>query len=301
MNLGQFDQSEYIFLKAIQYIHEDPSLLLPNPAHDFATETSNLLETDFLYKLAQLYLFRSENSVQYRNKYEKMEVEKFIHQLLQKSIEYFEKSIQSNTSTNTNVDAYFGIGVCLQRLGETDKAIQQFEKIVNEIDKTFYAAYLSLGDIYYFKKEFKDAAGYYKEFVEHYQDFCDQISKQGDRAINRESIYFETLLKLGLSHIQIRDYHMSIILFTKLLEIEGLPIQWKAIAHNKRGFCYLKIGEYNKCIAEQTSAINYSDKYIDAYRDRAIAFELIGKYQDAAEDNRQREFLTRAKFVATNK
>lgn len=69
------------------------------------------------------------------------------------------------------------------------------------------------------------------------------------------------------------------------------------MAYNKRGFAYYRMYNWNKCVEDNTKAIQLDPKLYQAYRDRSDSYDCLGLEKEAKEDKRMYEYLLREKFM----
>jgi tetratricopeptide (TPR) repeat protein len=56
------------------------------------------------------------------------------------------------------------------------------------------------------------------------------------------------------------------------------------MAFNGRGYAWMRLGQYQKAIADFTEAIRLNPKYANAYQNRAAAYRALGQTAQADED-----------------
>lgn len=78
----------------------------------------------------------------------------------QKAADYY--ALYFNTPSQVTRDDYYAYGYCLYKTGEFDKAIIQFNRVVNENDELSQIALLNMGDCYLKTEKFKHAQNAFK-------------------------------------------------------------------------------------------------------------------------------------------
>ncbi|MCM1416854.1 MAG: tetratricopeptide repeat protein [bacterium] len=88
----------------------------------------------------------------------------------------------------------------------------------------------------------------------------------------------------GLELYNLGEYEEAIVLYDKAIDLEDKDIRDIEVCYYNRGRAYFKLGNYQKAIGDYSIAIEISpqSKY---YKDRAVAYEMIGETEKAALDN----------------
>lgn len=88
----------------------------------------------------------------------------------------------------------------------------------------------------------------------------------------------------GLELYNLGEYEEAIVLYDKAIDLENKDIEDIEVCYYNRGRAYFQLGNYQKAIGDYTMAIEISpqSKY---YKDRAIAYEMIGDSENALLDN----------------
>lgn len=239
-------------------------------------------------------------------------------QILKDAIEL----IDSREKDTQNCDVLYAKGILYEELSKIlpvtrvtereqylENAVQNYKKML-EIDPTQYHAMMNAGDCCC--KLGKDAEGlsYYNLFIDNF----DEILKDGrfkTKNLDVFSMYVDIIVKLGIAYAKFEDYKMAIKQFgicisfiDQVLQHNSAPNAaalrfYKVAALNKRGICFLRQHEYWKCVNDNTEAINIDNTYFPAFRDRAAAYEALGKLDLAKEDKVQCEYLKRKYAVST--
>ncbi|KAL9648937.1 hypothetical protein ABK040_008317 [Willaertia magna] len=190
----------------------------------------------------------------------------------------------------------------------TELALKDFEKVLI-INPKKYEAELNLGDCYARLQKEREALSRYSSFLDHFGDFFNNCVKKG-KNIDCTELYIETIVKVGLQSMKTNDFPMAIQYYTFAIEfinqnlnkfpkkIEILK-KYKVISLNKRGWCHYRRTEWWKCIDDNTEAIQLDNTFFPAFRDRAEAYECLGKDDLAKEDKVMCEYLKR-KYAVEN-
>ncbi len=175
-----------------------------------------------------------------------------------------------------------------------DQAIPLYSKAI-EVDPTYAEAYVNIGLIYYYKRDYRQAIKNYNE-AERYRPDLSEISLNransyramgfNDMAINEysESLHLKetpegfynrgnVYLAQGKNALAISDYSKAI----------GLRPSY-ADAYNNRGNVYFNIGDYDNALSDYTSSIMIDPKGANAYYNRAMIYAKKRDYFNALRD-----------------
>lgn len=92
----------------------------------------------------------------------------------EKSLLYYE--VYYSSPSQLNRDDYYAYGYCLYKTGQYDKAVDQFNKVINEKDALTQIALLNMGDCYLKTEKFKYAQNAFKNASQF--DFSEDIKEE---------------------------------------------------------------------------------------------------------------------------
>lgn len=88
-----------------------------------------------------------------------------------------------------STEAHYNLGYYYQNIYNTEKAINEYNTIINDIDSSYFPAYYNIGFIKMnFSKDYKEAINYFT------------------KAINHRSNYYEAFHNRGFCHEQLKQY-----------------------------------------------------------------------------------------------
>ncbi len=178
-----------------------------------------------------------------------------------KTFEYADKALKID---NLNAKADFIKGMAYKDLGDTAKAVRNFQ-IAVEKDQEYFHAYMQLGLMYSVKHNFL-AVDYFNNALN----------------INPQSI--EALYSLAFFYQENGEYNKAIEKYTTLLQIDT---KYK-YAHYNLGYIHLVyLQVYNVAAKHFTDAINCDPNYAEAYYNRGYCYELLGNIKFARDDYQQ--------------
>ena len=92
------------------------------------------------------------------------------------------------------------------------------------------------------------------------------------------------------------DPNQALDYLTKAISLESGIAKF----HNNRGLAYNQLGKYQQAIEDFDQAINLDPKNADVYHNRGIAYTRLGKFQEAIEDFNQAVHLDPKDAAAYN-
>ncbi|KAG2393724.1 hypothetical protein C9374_007255 [Naegleria lovaniensis] len=239
-------------------------------------------------------------------------------QILKDAIEL----IDSREKDTQNCDVLYAKGILFEELAKIlpvtrvtereqylDSAVQLYKKML-QIDPTQYHAMMNAGDCCCKLGKDSEGLSYYNLFIDNFDEIIKDSASKTKR-LDYFAMYVDIIVKLGIAYTKFEDYDMAIKQFgicisfiDKVLKHNSAPNattlrSYKVAALNKRGICFLRKHEYWKCVNDNSDAINIDNTYFPAFRDRAAAYESLGKLDLAKEDKVQCEYLKRKFAIST--
>jgi tetratricopeptide (TPR) repeat protein len=175
-----------------------------------------------------------------------------------KAMENFDKAITLDPNDNL---AYINRGVIFDKAGQFDKAIESYGKAVQS-NPGDYKAYFNRGLLF-------DRMGNIPEAIEDFQR-ATRLNANDPRVHNN----------LGILYSKARMYDRSIAALNNAIALEpGNPV-----TYNNRGLSYTYSGQYNKAIEDFSKAILLDHNYASAYFNRGDAYLRLGNKERAISD-----------------
>ena len=110
------------------------------------------------------------------------------------------------------------------------------------------------------------------------------LSKWPQRKIALGLSMVIVLIPLGIcAHQQVSYWNNSFTLFSHAIEVT----QNNYIAYNNLGVAYDKLGRYQDAIEDYKQAIRIKPDYAEAHFNLGVAYGKLGRYQDAIESYKQ--------------
>jgi tetratricopeptide (TPR) repeat protein len=195
------------------------------------------------------------------NAYLKLGELEFYFKEYQKSFEFINKALELDPK---NAKAFFMRGMSYKEMGDTAKAVKNFQIAVRN-DQEYYHAFIQLGLIYATKHN-PLAADYYNNALK----------------LNHKST--EVYYDLGLYYQENEQYNKAIEAYTALLKIDP---KFKA-AHYNLGYIHLVyLMVYDVAARHFSDAINCDPNYAEAWYNRGYCYELLGNVMQAKADYQQ--------------
>jgi tetratricopeptide (TPR) repeat protein len=283
---------------------------------------------DFLiYKIWNTYLKRYESQIvkaKAKDDLIREHLEKFNEEKIQRSKhlnkqdkralsdillakEYFDQAFDSKDDQETVkflslaieahpwfVEAYYNRGVVFQNIGETEKALADFNRVL-ELDHENLSAYNNRGAIYRVLKEYDKALADYSEAIALNPEYSKAYNNRGNvymemeqfdkalidysKAIELNPKYVQAYINLGNVYTKQKEYEKALQEYQRAIEIDPEF----AYAYFSRGSVYQELMEYEKALADYSKAIELNSEFADAYCNRSYVYKKMKKYDLARE------------------
>jgi len=175
-----------------------------------------------------------------------------------------------------HLPSHANIGVIFKQLGETDKAIKCFKKLI-EINSRYEQAYNNLGVIFNEINDDKNAISYFEKAIEIKPNYADAHYNLGvvykknkksqmalicfKKAIQIQPDHANAYYNLGIIFDEFGDLEKEINSFKKATEIQRNHTN----AHYNLGLAFIKSGDRIKAINCFKETIKMKPNYSDAY------------------------------------
>ena len=179
----------------------------------------------------------------------------------EKAIFYYEKVIEID---NENGDAYYDRGIANVDLGRYEEAIADFDKAIELNEKDGWS-YCNRGAV-------KAKLGRYEEAIADFDKAIELNEKDGASYCNR-----------GRAKARLGRYEEAIVDYSKAIEID----RENKCAYCERAEIKAKLGRYEEVIADYDEAIKINKECIenkDFYRQRGNAKAHLNRYEEAIVD-----------------
>jgi tetratricopeptide (TPR) repeat protein len=201
-------------------------------------------------------------------------------------------------SDKENIIAMYNLGVCYSDIGNFDKSIELFEKVIDKLDNDkknllYESSLYNLANQYVFKKDFKKALELFEIILKHNPKswdslynagyICMNFLKEYDKAIN----YFETLIRFGslnksaiyslaISYMSKGDFFKSIETFEYLMRL----VPDFSYTYYNLGYLYDKISQRDKSYFYYDKFINLKKTSPDEYKLSKIARRRLREFEN---------------------
>ncbi|MGB2728304.1 MAG: tetratricopeptide repeat protein [Halobacteriota archaeon] len=184
------------------------------------------------------------------------------------AITYFEflEKIATDGEIKENVrkhltDAYNNRGTAYGKKGEFDRAIEDFDKVI-ELNPEYASAYYNRGLTYSNLKRDKEAIADYNKAIE--------LDPKYAYAYNNRGTAYRNLKR---DEEAIADYNKAIELNPNF-----------AYAYNNRGTAYSNLKKYEEALEDYNKAVELDPNFAMAYNNRGVAYYKLEKYRKAKGD-----------------
>jgi spermidine synthase len=153
------------------------------------------------------------------------------------------------TRNNSYSDAYNSSGTAYAKLGQYQRAIEDFNQAIR-LEPDDALAYNSRGFAY-------NQLGQYQLAV---KDFNQAIRLEPDDALAYNS--------RGFAYNQLSQYQLALDDFNKAISLQPDDVA----AYNNRGVAYTQLGQYQLALDDFNKAISLKSNYADAYANRGVTY-----------------------------
>ena len=157
--------------------------------------------------------------------------------------------------------AYYNRGVAFYRVGQMDRAIEDYSKAI-ALDPSYSKAYANRGFV------FEKIAQPDKAIADY------------DRAIVLNPLDAQTYNNRGVFFERAGELDKAISNYDKVIELNSDEAQ----SYNNRGVVFERMGRYNRAIADYDKAIALNPSNADVYFNRGNAYDEIGRSDKAIAD-----------------
>jgi tetratricopeptide (TPR) repeat protein len=169
-------------------------------------------------------------------------------------------------------EAYFWKGMIYLEETNYKLAISSFQTAI-EVDPSYYAAYLQLGQLY---------GGAFKDTLQ-----TDDAKKMAvsylSNAVEVDSFNDEALYARALLYQNLQDWERAKLDYDRILKV--YPTQVDALYN--RGVCFFALKNWKNSEKDFTQILQFDSTYAPALKGRAMAFEEMGDLFQSARDYRK--------------
>ena len=165
-----------------------------------------------------------------------------------------------------NLEARLNLGLTYYRLGESEKAIAEYNEVIKR-DRHDYRAYYNRGLAHFALKDYPAAIADYNLALMSNQEITEQ---------QRTLIYSDR----GVTYLILEDYQNGIINFNQAINSE--PNNYSA--YFNRGCAHHRLKNYLAAIEDYTQVIQINPDLTQAYVNRAMLHHKLGRNNNAFED-----------------
>ena len=81
---------------------------------------------------------------------------------------------------------------------------------------------------------------------------------------------------IGLVYRMMQDFEAAALIYSKEIEYSSQP----SSGHNKRAFCYAKLGRYTEAISDYSASIELEKNNCHAYHNRGICLQKLERFKE---------------------
>lgn len=149
-------------------------------------------------------------------------------------------------------------GVALGKIGQIDKAMEDFNKAIS-LNPSFAEAYNNRSTVYRMTGRIQEAI------------------KDLNEAIRWNPSFAEAYNTRGVTFVQTGQFDKAIADFNRVIDLEPAFTN----AYNNRGAAYGALGQYDKAMRDVTMAIKLNPSYADAYHTLGNVYLAQGSFDEA--------------------
>ncbi len=165
-----------------------------------------------------------------------------------------------------NLEARLNLGLAYYRLGESEKAIAEYNKVIKS-DRQDYRAYYNRGLAHFAVKDYPAAIADYNLALISNQEITEQ---------QKTLIYNDR----GVTYVILEDYQNAIANFNQAINLE--PNNYSA--YFNRGCAYHRQKNYLAALEDFTEVIQLNPDLTQAYVNRGMLHHKLGRNNNAFED-----------------
>ena len=158
-------------------------------------------------------------------------------------------------------DAYYNRGTAYAEKGDFDRAIEDFDKVL-ELNPEDAAAYFNRGTAH-------SALNQHEKAIENY-----------NKAIELDPNLAMAYNNRGLAYYSLNKHDEAMAEYNKAIELD----QNLALAYNNRALGYYSLNKHDEAIAEYNKAIELDPNLAMAYNNRGLAYYSLNKHDEAMAD-----------------
>ena len=141
------------------------------------------------------------------------------------------------------------------------------------------------------KEQYALAVAAFNQFYTKFPEYYREVGATRD-AVDSEFVFADTLFKRGYCYLQLGDAGYSMEDFSTLIAASNHGY-YKDKAYHFRAKLFAKKADWWRVIEDNTMALTLNPEMMNAYKDRAIAFDFLGEDKRAEEDRKQYHLLQR--------
>jgi tetratricopeptide (TPR) repeat protein len=198
--------------------------------------------------------------------------------------------------------AYYKRGVAYRDVKNYDQALSDYSEAIRLYPKFGYA-YNSRSVVYIEQKKnyaaaisdatnalrynpSLDSAYYNRGLAYFYQKTYDASLADFNQVIRFKPDDVDAHYYRGRIYYDIENYSQAIVNFSRVISLNPKDVE----AYRYRGICYYNLDNYQSAIVDYTEAIRLQPS-VNSYKNRALAYEAIGRNDLAAADRRRAQQL----------
>lgn len=175
---------------------------------------------------------------------------------------------------NKTPEVYIGMGACHQKLNETTKALECYQKAI-ALDKNNFTAYYYTGIIYDDKNNYDKAREYYNKALALKPE--NKEVKDSILYVNRTQA--EELVKSSLTDYSGKKYNAALIKLNKAISLDNK----NANAYYYRAMNNEACSKKESAIADYKKAVTLAPELTISYYAIALNYDFMKKYKEASE------------------
>jgi len=167
------------------------------------------------------------------------------------------------------------------------------------VDGSFVPAVRALAMLYQRRHQWQEAVAAYSVLL----DKLPELTRTGIPDVSSIELLSEAALARGMCYLSLSDPQMALLDFTALIalgeqhqkqqqqqqlqpELAALLKERHAVALHLRGRAYAMQEKWPQVLEDNSAALRLRPQLVDAYKDRAIAYEMLGRTEPAEQDKR---------------
>jgi tetratricopeptide (TPR) repeat protein len=193
-------------------------------------------------------------------------------------------------------ECHIARGDTLAKLREFTDADKSYDAAI-AVDKGYLPAHLAKAALAQQRGEWSKAIATFDKAYASFPNFVEAAGLALVATNPPERLFCDMLLQRAWCYMQLKSFHQASLDLTAVIALESAPPVQKAKALHLRAKCFFQVEQWWKSIEDNSEALRLLPSLLIAYKDRAIAYDMVGREREAEEDRTAFTSLTQHRVV----